>query len=304
MTRLLRALAVLVLVSCSDAGQPSAPAPAAGPGPLAVWTVSYPLAYFAERIGREHVAVTFPAPADVDPADWSPPAEVIAGYQQADLILLNGAGYAGWVARASLPRAAMVDTSASFRDRLLPRSEAVVHTHGPAGGHSHGDLAYTTWLDPNLALEQARAVAAAFARARPAQGAVFGERLAALATDLRALDQRLEAATSAMGHVPVLFSHPVYGYLERRYGLNGRSLQWEPGVPPDESDWQALSALLEQHPARLFLWEAQASPETLLRLTTLEIPSLVYAPTGNRPPTGDFLSAMQQNARRLESTLR
>ena len=64
------------------------------------------------------IEVVFPAPADVDPAYWSPGGEIVADYQQADLILLNGAGYAGWVSRASLPRAAKVDTGAAFADRV------------------------------------------------------------------------------------------------------------------------------------------------------------------------------------------
>jgi len=33
-------------------------------GPLLVYTVNYPLKYFAERIGGEHVRVEFPAPSD------------------------------------------------------------------------------------------------------------------------------------------------------------------------------------------------------------------------------------------------
>jgi ABC-type Zn uptake system ZnuABC Zn-binding protein ZnuA len=74
-----------------------------------VYTVNYPLQYFAERIGGDRVDVRLPAPADVDPAYWSPGAETVAAYQGADLILLNGAGYAQWVQRASLPRAQRVD---------------------------------------------------------------------------------------------------------------------------------------------------------------------------------------------------
>ena len=65
--------------------------------PLRVHTVSYPLAYFAERVGGAAVDVTFPAPTATDPASWSPDAETIAAYQKADLILLNGATYAKWV---------------------------------------------------------------------------------------------------------------------------------------------------------------------------------------------------------------
>jgi len=63
---------------------------------LSVYAVNYPLAYFAERIGGSSVNVVLPVPADIDPAFWEPDASVIAEFQQADLILLNGAGYANW----------------------------------------------------------------------------------------------------------------------------------------------------------------------------------------------------------------
>jgi zinc transport system substrate-binding protein len=65
-------------------------------GPLKIYAVNYPLKYFAERIGGMHVKVYFPAPADVDPVYWTPDITSIAANQKADLILLNGAGYAKW----------------------------------------------------------------------------------------------------------------------------------------------------------------------------------------------------------------
>jgi zinc transport system substrate-binding protein len=135
--------------------------------PLEIITVNYPLAYFAERILGDHGSVSFPAPADVDPAYWSPAPEIISEYQQADLILLNGAGYAAWTANATLPRSGLVNTTAAITDRLIPVESTVTHTHGPAGDHSHGDTAFTTWLDPGIAIEQARAVLDAVVHARP-----------------------------------------------------------------------------------------------------------------------------------------
>ena len=72
--------------------------------PLTIYTINYPLQYFAQRIAGEHAQVISPGPADEDPAFWMPDTETIQRYQQADLILLNGAGYARWTKRVSLPR--------------------------------------------------------------------------------------------------------------------------------------------------------------------------------------------------------
>ncbi len=42
-------------------------------------------------------------------------------------------------------------------------------------------------------------------------------------------------------------SHPVYYYLSQRYGLNLKSVLWEPDVVPDEVQWQELEKILETH---------------------------------------------------------
>lgn len=114
-----------VALFASGCGSPDpAGAPASNgdeAGKLSVHVVNYPLYYFAERIGGVRVHVEFPAPADIDPAFWSPDADTVAGFQAADLILLNGAGYAKWAGRAICrrrdwwihPRASATGTSRS-----------------------------------------------------------------------------------------------------------------------------------------------------------------------------------------------
>ena len=71
---------------------------------LTVYVVNYPLQYFAQRIAGEHAEVVLPVPPDVDPAFWMPDVATIAAYQRADLILLNGAQYAQWLTKVSLPQ--------------------------------------------------------------------------------------------------------------------------------------------------------------------------------------------------------
>lgn len=273
----------------------------AGSQSLSLYVVNYPLHYFAERIAGDEARVVFPAPPNGDPAYWKPDPEAVAAYQDADLILLNGAGYAKWVDLVSLPRAKVVDTSASFRDQYLPLEEGPVHTHGPAGEHSHTGYAFTTWLDPTLAIEQARAIAEALTGVRPEREEAFGEALTELEADLTTLDQRLARARSSMAEEPVLFSHPVYQYFERRYEIDGRSVHWEPDAQPAEEDWRELQELLDQQPARWMIWEDEPLEATRARLEQMGVSSLVFHPVANPPVSGDLLTAMTASAETLEA---
>jgi len=75
--------------------------------------------------------------------------------KRADLIVLNGAGYAKWTAKVSLPLLRTVDTSKSFEDTLIAMTDEITHSHGPGGDHSHSGTAFTTWLDFSQAARQA-----------------------------------------------------------------------------------------------------------------------------------------------------
>lgn len=143
--------------------------PAAAQDTPRIAVVNYPLAYFAERLGGEGVEVLFPVPDGTDPAFWRPGIADIAAIQGADLIALNGAGFAQWTTKASLPRSRLVDTSAEFSDAYI-KTETVTHSHGDDGEHSHTGTATYIWLDFELAASQAEALSAAMARRVPGAG--------------------------------------------------------------------------------------------------------------------------------------
>jgi zinc transport system substrate-binding protein len=270
-----------------------------GADPLVVYSVNYPLAFFAERIGGDGVDVRFPAPPDVDPAFWSPSTEQVLQYQAADLVLRNGAKYARWTRQASLPRRTQVDTSRGLRERYLPGAAGVVHAHGTTGAHSHSGVAFTTWLDPLQAVEQMRAVEAALLKHRPDVKSELAERADALEADLRALDRELELAFKPWRGRDMLASHPVYGYLGRRYDVSLRSLIWEPEATPDAAGWSELDALLAEQPSGTMLWEAEPTPETRAGLESRGVAVVVFSPCANRPQAGDYLSVMRANASAL-----
>ena len=278
--------------------------PAAVDSPLNVYVVNYPLKYFAERIGGINVKVTLPVPADVDPVSWTPGIADIGAYQQADLILLNGAGYAKWVNKVSLPRSKTVDTSRGFKDQYITVRETMTHSHGSQGDHAHEGLAFTTWLDLSLAARQAEAIVEALARKQPQQKDLFMANYRSLEKDLLVLDSRIKTIVSLNNTVPIIFSHPVYEYFEKAYGLNGRSVHWEPDQDPTPGQVAELNKLLENHPAKWIIWEGPPIKSAVDVLEAISIQSAVFNPCGDIPPEGDFLSVMQHNVTNLETVFR
>ena len=289
---------LLIILFLSLAG--SASATDKKGGPLTVYVVNYPLKYFAERIGGNHVDAVFPAPPDVDPAYWIPNIATIAGYQQADLILLNGAAYAKWVDKVSLPRSKLVDTSSKFKKQYIRLADTMTHSHGPEGEHAHEGVAFTTWLDFQLAGRQAEAIAKAFSRKEPALQATFQKNFAILQKDLQELDSNIRNIVSKSPSQPMIASHPVYDYFSKRYGLNMKSVHWEPDEALTEEQWLDLQAMLKHHPAKWIIWEGEPIPETRDKLMSIGIKSLVFNPCGNVPSQGDFLIMMRQNVINLK----
>jgi zinc transport system substrate-binding protein len=267
---------------------------------LTIYVVNYPLKYFAERIAGKHARVVFPAPTDVDPAYWMPDAKTISDYQRADLILLNGANYAKWVNKVSLPRFRMVNTSAAFKDRYIEADEILTHSHGSKGKHGHEALAFTTWIDFSLAAEQAKAIAKALSRKKPALRDTFQRNYEELARELLKLDRDIKEVVFKDQPGPLVVSHPVYDYLARGYGLNIRSVHWEPDEIPTTEQMLELNSILKDHPAKWMIWEGEPIKESVDRLKAIGIQSVVFDPCGNMPGQGDFMSVMRQNVENLK----
>jgi zinc transport system substrate-binding protein len=298
-------LAVVAGVACrsestSSGNNLAGDYPAARQGILSVFVVNYPLEYFANRIGGVLVDVEFPAPPEVDPAFWKPADPIVARFQEADLILLNGAGYAKWTQQVSLPDSRLVDTAKSFKDKLIQFDDGVIHSHGPNGDHSHQSIAFTTWLDPQLAILQAERVHESLVELLPASKETLDENFQQLKADLQALDQQLEEVVKRYQDEPLLASHPVYQYLARRCGWNMKSLHWEPGEVPAAKEWESISQLLESHPSKWMLWEAQPRQEIVERLAAIGVANIVFEPCGNRRDKS-YLEVMTENIQRLNS---
>ena len=272
----------------------------AADAPLRVAVCNYPLKFFTERLAGDQVRVIYPVPVDEDPAFWKPKDQDVSDFQQADLILMNGATYSKWADKVTLPRHKVVDTSASFKDKFITIASATTHSHGPGGEHSHSGTAFTTWVDFQQAIAQLQAVRDALIKKRPAAKDSIEKNFAALRTEIEALDARLLAAGKKLGNQPIAASHPVYHYFARRYGINLKEVLWEPEEVPTDAQMADLQKLLSTHPAKWMIWEGEPAKESVAKIATLGLKSTVFDPCGNTPETGDWLSVMTANVANTE----
>jgi zinc transport system substrate-binding protein len=293
-------LFTLLLAAC---GGETAPEPAVSAAektrPLIIAS-NYPMYFFTREIAGDSAEVIFPS-MEGDPANWKPRSDAIARMQSAQLVVLNGAAYESWLNWVSLPDGILLDTSAGIRDRLIPLEDETIHQHGPEGEHSHQGFAFTIWLDPTLAMEQASAIEQAISELVPENKETHRANLARLQARLSELDQELKRAFEALGEQPLIFSHPVYQYLAARYGLNGISVHWEPGEDPGIKAWIDFQEMLRRHPAKLMLWEDEATAVTTSQLEQLGVFPIPFQTASNLPQTGDYFDVMSANISRLHS---
>jgi len=273
-----------------------------------VYTTMYPVTWLTERLAGGALDVVCPVPEDADAIFWEPPRDVLAAYRAADLVVANGAGFAQWLERASLPESRLVRAADGLTSELL-HFEETTHSHGPAGDHTHAGIDGHTWVDPVNAKEQARAIAAALSLR-------FADELPELEADLARLESDLDRLLEAwrelvprLREVRLLCSHPAYDYLWRRLGLTATNLDLDPEALFTERARAAVTAALASDRRNVLIWESAPLPATRTALAAeLDVVSVTVSPVEVLPAAAraagnDYLSIQLVQIARLGAAL-
>ncbi len=267
-----------------------------------VAAVNYALAYMTERLVGGDASVTFPVPEGVDPEFWRPTISDVAALQKADLIVLNGAGFAGWTAKVSLPRSKIVVAGKGLESEFIA-TEAVTHSHGGGEEHSHEGTASYLWLDPKLAAKQAANIAAGLKRRRIGDPATIDSRLADLSNDLEKLEQQAHALGEAEQSPPMIATHPRYQYLAKAFGWTIYALDLEAGAAPTAEQLKKLTELKDETGAKVLLWEKSVSAAARESVQNLGFADSVFPSLASRPEEKDFLAAYENALSALKAAL-
>lgn len=307
-----------------------------------VMTTFYPTTYFAKRISGGLVPVRSALPDDEDPIFWRPGADEMNQYQNARLVITNGAEFEKWTARAPLPRARTVESlSAEDLDATGGpiTMESTTHSHGPGGEHTHEGLDGHTWVSPAIAIVQARNIANAMKEAWPDHAEAFDTNLRALVEDLEMLEVSLRDLTPLVAEHRLLASHPAYNYLARDLGWDIHNLDLDPESEDVRAIVDAVHDALhakeghhhhhdhgddhghDHHEAAhdhgeadhghthgdkpvILLWEGE--PTSAIRTAIrdeLGVTSILFSPAEGTPEDGDYMDVMRANIDRLREAV-
>ena len=199
--------------------------PEAGIPKLKVFTSFYPIYDFADKIGGERIELVNMVPAGIEPHDWEPGPQKIAGLLQADIFFYNGFGLEPWVNK-------VIESLGAETLMVINTSDGIEPLYGYVDDHDdddddhdddeddHNDLPDPhVWLDPILALHQAESILAAFITLDPDHAEYYQDNFQQFRVQIELLDTAYsEAFVNPKGH-KFIVTHLSFAYLAQRYGL-------------------------------------------------------------------------------------
>lgn len=240
----------------------------------------------------DDAAVDVVLPAGADPHEFEPSARQVEAMAEADLLVVNGAGFEEGLQSA-------VDAAAEAGVELFVAAEHVELLELEGGDDPH------LWTDPSRIADVVEALGEALDAT---------ERAAAYADELRALDAEIEAMIEAIPpeRRVLVTNHEVLGYFADRYGFDviGTVISSpSTGAQASASDIEDLAAVLRGQAVPAVFAESTSSADLAEALARevggdVEVVTLFTESLG-RPGSGadTYVDMQRTNARLIVEAL-
>jgi zinc/manganese transport system substrate-binding protein len=288
--------------------QTQAPTQTQAPRIVASFSILADLARELAPAGTEVTALVGP---DADAHVFEPRPADGKRLAQADLVLVNGLGFEGWITRlvkvSGYPGPVVVASRG-----IQARSAQGMAAHGHGHGHRHGDGGDPhAWQDLKLTRQYVQNIADALAERWPAQKAEIEQRRAAYTARLDELDRRVRERLDAVPREQrrVLTSHDAFGYFGAAYGVDFVAPQgWNTHSEPSAAAVARLIRQIREQRVRALFVENISDPRLLERIAReggARIGGTLYSDALSAPggPADTYLKLFEHNARTLAEAL-
>ena len=265
----------------------AAPAAASAASRTSVVASFYPLAWAAQQVGGNRVAVTNLTPAGAEPHDLELNPDQIDGVLDAGVVFELGHGFQP-----------AVEQAAEQRDgptvQLLPAGTKDPHI----------------WLDPVRMAAIVRTVQRELTKADPKGRATYARNAHRVLDELTALDARYRAGLAHCERNVIVTAHEAFGHLAQRYGLRQEGVAGlSPDAEPDAQRIGQLADLVKRDGITTVFTEELVSPriaDTLAREAGVKTETLnpLEGLTDRELSKGeDYVKVMDENLTKLQAAL-
>jgi zinc transport system substrate-binding protein len=302
----MRWLATLLATLLLAASLSGCAASAAGDGRVQVTAGFYPLAWVAERVGGEDVAVVGLTDPGVEPHDIEPTFARTVALARADLVVVeHGLQPAIDEAVEQNAEGQVLDVTDVVHLRHTEDEHADDHSEAEGEhGHDHGDVDPHFWLDPALLADVGDAMADELGEIDPAQASSYADRAEALRDDLLGLDADFAERLADCERQVIVSSHDAFGYWAK-YGIEVEPVTGlTPDAEPTPAGLARLQQLIRDEGITTVFSERLASRELTGSLANdLDLRTAVLDPVEgltSEDASDDYLSLMRDNLNALE----
>jgi zinc transport system substrate-binding protein len=242
----------------------------------------YPLAWAAERVADPGWEVVDLTPPGVEAHDVELSLEDRAAIEEADVVV-----YMGDIGFQPQVEAAVDDASGRVVTAWVPG----LHHPPPADPDPHA------WLDPVIFAEMAGSIGRALREM---------ERTAALRADAEALDRRFREGLARCRDRTMIVSHEAFAYLGGRYDIRQFGLAGvTPEGEPTAGRLTEARRLIEVGEAGAVFYEAGGESQRAIDNLAADagVPALPLSTLESEPPSGDYISVMEDNLESLRKGL-
>ncbi len=307
--RVIRGVAATVAATVAvgaTLGATVAPVSAASTKKTGVVAAFYPLAWVAEQVGGERVAVTNLTPAGAEPHDLELTTRQRDAIEDAGLVIVMGSGFQPAVEKAAESRDAnTVEMLAELPVGASGKKVAHEGEEDPDALDPH------VWLDPALMERIVDETATALVKADRKNAATYQANASALNGKLAALDARYTAGLAACVRTLIVTSHDAFGSLANAYGLRQEGVAGlSPDAEPNPKRLAELTDLVEEKGVTTIFTEELVAPriaQTLAReaggLKTDTLNPLEGLTSTEIKAGDDYIAVMDRNLARLRTAL-
>lgn len=277
----------------------------------------YPMAYFAEEIGRDKAAVQNITPSGAEPHDFEPTAQDITTMQNSKLLVLNGIGFEPWYARIENDikqnNVQVVVASEGLEliaGKDIHSEEEHAEEHTTEEEHANEVQDPHVWLSPVLAQKQVDNILKGYIAADPANEAYYRSNAEALKNRLSDLDAKYKTGLQACEREDIVTSHTAFAYLAREYGLHQVAISGlSSSEDPSTQKLAEVAEFARENTVQYIFFESLVSPrlsETIAQevgAKTLVLDPLEGIPDDEKAQGKNYFTVMEDNLKNLQTAL-